>query len=437
MQFAREFYKNAIEAGATQIEFQPEWQGVQKHGVYRLMVADNGNGMNADEIEVFLNTFGGGGKPIGDAHENYGIGAKTSTLPWNQKGIVVISWTRNYPKGVMLWLCQDPKSGEYGAKKFKTSEGEYTNVIEPFNDTDFGIDWRNIKPDWIKMHGTAVICLGKTGREDTFMHKTTEESFKLKEIPIYLNKRVWEIPKNVSLYVQELRSQKKNNLPRSFKEAFSSKKPEDGSLDRRYNRREVKGAKYYMLYEKSTKGSIGSKGTMNLKDGTKIMWYLWEGQRPNISALAHRYGYIAALYDNELYDIKSHHQSFRSFGISTKEVKENLTIIAIPPILNKNFGVYPDTARNALKIMGTRRAGESLPWEEWGEEFSNNLPKQIIKAIKKSIPSSSGTIEDKKWRKKLADKFGRRWNQKRFKISAFGKENVSDGKDFDLFSSPT
>lgn len=113
MQFVRELYKNAIEAGATQVEFGPEWQGVERQGVYRLMVADNGKGMNAQQIETFLNTFGGGWKPIGDAHENYGIGAKTSTLPWNQKGVVVLSWPENDPIGVMLWLCKDPLTGEF------------------------------------------------------------------------------------------------------------------------------------------------------------------------------------------------------------------------------------------------------------------------------------------------------------------------------------
>jgi hypothetical protein len=39
------------------------------------MVADNGTGMGPDQLLKFLNTFGGGGKPAGDAHENFGVGA--------------------------------------------------------------------------------------------------------------------------------------------------------------------------------------------------------------------------------------------------------------------------------------------------------------------------------------------------------------------------
>lgn len=99
MQFVRELYKNAVEAGATRIEFGAEWQAVEKLGVYRLAIADNGKGMSYEEIETYLNTFGGGGKPIGDAHENFGIGSKTSVLPWNHYGFVILSWTENDPEG--------------------------------------------------------------------------------------------------------------------------------------------------------------------------------------------------------------------------------------------------------------------------------------------------------------------------------------------------
>ena len=61
LQYVRELFKNALEAGATRIEFGPEWRAVERDGVYRLMVADNGKGMGPDELLKFLNTFGGGG----------------------------------------------------------------------------------------------------------------------------------------------------------------------------------------------------------------------------------------------------------------------------------------------------------------------------------------------------------------------------------------
>ena len=43
-QWAREFFKNAVEANATKIEFGIEWQAVEQLGIYRRVVADNGCG---------------------------------------------------------------------------------------------------------------------------------------------------------------------------------------------------------------------------------------------------------------------------------------------------------------------------------------------------------------------------------------------------------
>ena len=191
LQFVRELFTNSRESGATRIEFGPEWQGVEKDGVYRLMVADNGSGMGPGQIEAYLNTFGGGGKPIGDAHENFGVGSKTATLPWNRKGVVVLSWTPTDPDGSMIWLCHETGTGEYGARQFESADGSYQTVVEP-HEVD-GIDWAAVKPDWIGNHGTVVVLLGNTGTEDTFVYKTaTDEPFGIKGISAYLNKRVWD-----------------------------------------------------------------------------------------------------------------------------------------------------------------------------------------------------------------------------------------------------
>ena len=91
LQYIRELLLNSIEADATHIEFGPEWQGVETEGVYRLMIADNSKGMTPSEIENFTNTFGAGGKSIGNAHQNFGVGSKLSLCPWNHAGVVWLS----------------------------------------------------------------------------------------------------------------------------------------------------------------------------------------------------------------------------------------------------------------------------------------------------------------------------------------------------------
>lgn len=44
-QWAREFLKNAIEANASKVEFGIEWNAVEKFGLYRRTIVDNGLGM--------------------------------------------------------------------------------------------------------------------------------------------------------------------------------------------------------------------------------------------------------------------------------------------------------------------------------------------------------------------------------------------------------
>lgn len=414
-QYLRELVVNALEANATRIEIGPEWGAVERHGVYRLMIADNGKGMSPDELLQFLNTFGGGGKPIGDAHENYGVGAKTSLVPWNHDGVVVLSWTTENPEGAMIWLMRDPATGEYGAKKFETEDGTFTEKITPHG------EWAKLRPDWIE-HGTVIVCLGNTGAEDTFLGK--DGNGDVKGISAYLNKRFWEIPPGVELYVRELRSTKRNHWPRSYAEATAPSSA--GKIDRRWNRRKIRGAKYFAVDLDAGEGTGAlATGTVALRDGTEIDWYLWPTERPKVHSYAHRNGYIAALYRNELYDTQQHFAHFRSFGITQAEVRGRLTLIARPPLADGGYGVYPDTARNALKIQGTKRAGEALPWADWAQEFAESMPAEIIEAEAKAGPSRSGTLQDQTWRSRLVDRFGARWKSLRFLVSPRGKAIIT------------
>ncbi len=100
-QWARELLKNALEAKATKIVFGIEWQAVKQLGVYRRTIIDNGNGMDSNELFDFFSSLGVGSKTIGGVHDNFGVGARIASLPWNPDGLVVISYKEN--KGSMIW----------------------------------------------------------------------------------------------------------------------------------------------------------------------------------------------------------------------------------------------------------------------------------------------------------------------------------------------
>jgi ABC transporter substrate binding protein len=139
-------------------------------GVYRRMIADNGKDMTPEELGEFFNCFGGGGKAIGDEHENFGIGAKTALLPWNHHGVVVISWVDGQP--AMIRIMRDETTGEYGLKIFQVEDDEGDEsrqaVVEPYDDLEHGVDWSKVKPSWIDQHGTVIVLLGNHADDDTF-----------------------------------------------------------------------------------------------------------------------------------------------------------------------------------------------------------------------------------------------------------------------------
>jgi Histidine kinase-, DNA gyrase B-, and HSP90-like ATPase len=103
-QWARELLKNSLEAGANRIEFGIEWQAASKFGVYRRTIADNGCGMDRHELVRFFSTLGAGDKKIGGIHDNFGVGAKIATLPWNPEGLVVLSYKGGHASMIQIVL---------------------------------------------------------------------------------------------------------------------------------------------------------------------------------------------------------------------------------------------------------------------------------------------------------------------------------------------
>lgn len=428
-QWVREAVTNAREAGATRIDFGVEWQAVDNLGVYRRTIADNGRGMTAEELVEFFNTFGGGGKPIGGVHENFGVGAKTSLLPWNRYGLVVISWVEGEP--AMIWVHQDLESEEFGLKVFEAEDEGSDDisleaVVAPFLDEKHGCDWAAVRPDWITDHGTVLVLLGNDPEANTVLGDPTRDETDIKGISTYLNRRFWKIPE-VELYVDELRTADRTKWPRSEGEAHGVA-PKVG-YDRRTNSRRILGAHHYITYpvESFKKGGLSAEGEVALNDRTVVQWYLWEGERPAVQSYAAIGGYIAALYNNELYDQTTHAATYRSFGVSEGSVRQRLWLVATPPALDDagKHGVYPRTDRNALLLKGGPSAGAPLPMTDWGAEFSDLMPGEILAAIRAARGAESESTGDNSWRDRLKERFGHLWRLTRLRLQKSGDRRVS------------
>ena len=86
----------------------------------------------------------------------------------------------------------------------------------------------------------------------------------------------------------------------------------------------------------------------------------------------------------------------------------------------KRFGVYPSGDRNALYVTG----GNPLPMNEWGSQFAENMPDDILLAIKSARAGGSGTVTDSAWRDRLAERFGARWRILRLRTRRAGQATV-------------
>jgi hypothetical protein len=402
-QWARETLKNSREAGATRVEFGIEWQAVQKAAVYRRTIADNGSGMSRDELKDFFSTLGAGAKKIAGVHENFGVGAKIATLPWNPEGVVVISYKDG--RGSMIWIVLDEDSQEYHLADFDTGKQKDV-VIEPGVTEEDGIDWSRVAPDWIKEHGTIVVLLGSKEYPDTILGNPHAGEGDIKGLSVFLNTRFWDLGE-CEVKVVEPRNTKKTLWPQG---------PDDKDDVRRANNRSIEGAKFYLTdpgSKWSTNGKLAHSGTV-LLDQTRVAaeWYLWEGERPAVHSYAKKSGYLAIRYKGELYEVTAHKAQFRAFGIAESQVQSNLTIVLDPPLYfasNGRWGVYPDQSRNRLLFSGRGEKGVAIPMADWGVEFADNMPEPIFAAIREARGGAAGSIEDEDYRKRLQDKFGDRW----------------------------
>jgi hypothetical protein len=400
-QWAREFLKNSLEAQASKVEFGIEWQAVEKKGVYRRTIIDDGVGMDREELMRFFSTLGAGAGKIGGIHDNFGVGAKIASLPWNPEGVVVLSYKN--ASASMIWIVLDPDSGDYELVEFEIG-GEKMCVVEPQMVED--IDWANVRPSWLVDHGTIIVLIGSEEYPDTVLGNPQAGERDIKGLSVYLNSRFWNLTQ-VDLKVVELRSEKKSQWPQSSTDKDDSRRP---------NNRQMFGARHYLTDLKASNGKLGVADVLML-DGERVKaeWYLWEGQRPAIHGYAREIGYVAIRYKGELFHLTSSKVHFRWFGVIESKVQHNLTIVIEPQLYearNGRWGVHPDQSRNRLIFTGNGDKGIELPLSDWGLEFAEHLPKPIVDAIRKARGEGSGSIQDDDYRKRLQDKFGDRWRMK-------------------------
>lgn len=406
-QWVRESLVNSIQAEATWVKFGIEESGYESQGVLRRYVADNGHGMNEDELGDFLSHFGSGGREISD-HGNFGQGFKASCYLWNPYGIVVLSWTKGTPDGRMIWIHKRVRNGtEYWELKDFESYDEVgdpfvSDCIPPTREALFeiGVDPDRLMFEQIREagQGTVFLFLGDSASRNTqggdFLRQEEQQS---RGILRYINMRFVELPDDVDIRVENLEKHVRSAERRGSKDNFYL--GPDGKTTVGVHSRTPKGIKG-MIPDGAVKGVLE-----NGPYDTKFHWYLSPSDaKPVKGGDGPTRPVIAILYQGEAYSLLQTTSDFRSFGLP-KAVRDRVWLTIEPPESiegdETTWGVKPQGSRNQLIVSG----GGTLPWAEWRDWFSDSLPDAITNAIllsDNSVPNPEDLEQEEALRRTMS-----------------------------------
>lgn len=442
-QWVREAVVNSAQAGATRIDFTTEWHAAMVLGVHRRMILDNGPGIAPDDMSKYLNALGGSGKTVAARSANYGIGLKTSILPWNEHGAVLISRVFNEEtqesETYLMWLHKDRTSdpdGVYGARMFDVSDDtkpDWSSIVrledwhhfhapEDYIDGEHvenpnAVDWTQVMPAGQKT-GFAIVLLGNAPTQDTVTGDPNRYESKKYGLTAYLNARFWEFPIQIRTVQYENKSDR-STWPTAPVGASVVSTDEGGVSSSARQNRSGKGL-YYVLNgvfgtatSRKRKRGIEASGSFEIaqspsQPGVRLHWWLFKeeitgrGDLPTLPLTAMVHESHPGI--TEVYDLAAMGENFTTVSarsrmsqfVSVAAIRDRMAII-VEPIETKQYAIYPESSRTALKFETTHSGGQSLTWDGWTEAWRENVPaaiKAAIDAYYDEQAEKTDTVED-------------------------------------------
>jgi hypothetical protein len=350
-QFMREFVQNSIEAcqrtgldgRRVLIDYN---HGIQTHsGIFKLSFTDNGDGMSLEQMNNLLNSISSSGG-AGNTFENYGVGAKISSLTRNHFGVQYESWQGGV--GHSIIVRYNPKYDVYGIQGFPDAEGKvhYYRTIAPAQ-----------KPDMIDQHGTRVTLFGNSLEQDTMAPPWGISGDKGGWLFDYLNRRYFELPSGVAIEVRQGYDQDRSN-PQLH-----------------YLRRQVG-------FKDSLMAHASQHGTLALRDAKAHWWVL----KPDSPVK----GQSALLNQDEIFNVEGDRSNrLTHFGILLG--RDRVVIIIEPHEASQNI------ARTQLK----KPDGSEFSWHAWQDEFRSNLPPEIQAYLESLLSQRNKASSSKAIQKRL------------------------------------
>jgi hypothetical protein len=365
LQFLRELTQNAIEGvqrdpeKSGEVIWDVDWNTQTLTDVFKLCVIDNGVGMTGEEMMQYINALSSSVNVLSNTG-NYGVGAKIAAAPKNRTGLIYLSWKDGI--GYMIHLWRDPNTGNYGLRQLDLPDGGvgYWAYVQD-----------DVKPAIIDKHGTMVVLLGNETNADTMTPPDGTPS-PSRWITRYLNTRYFRFPDGVKVKAREGWQFPRSNV--------------DSNL-----LRTLTGQKAYL--DKHAESS----GKMNVTGATAHWWILKdEDAMSQNSGFIASSGHVAALYQNELYEMVGSRQGvarLQSFGVI---FGHNRVVIYLEPLNGESRRLTSNTARTQLLLNG-----EVLPWSDWAAEFRENMPRPISELVDRVAAAASGSDHKQTIRERL------------------------------------
>jgi hypothetical protein len=385
LQFMRELTQNSIEAGATQIVWDIDWEiwELRDRRVYKLCCTDNGQGMTGEEMRLYINHLSSS-KHEQSIEGNFGVGAKVAAATRNPEGLIYQSWKDG--GGAMVQLWRDPVTNKYGMRRFQLPDGSWGYWV-PLGDQG--------KPPEIDKHGTKVILLGKS--ED---HSTAEPPIQVptesRWMARYLNARYFAFP---------------DGLEVKAREGWTA----EPGVDKRNLRRTVRGQGQFL----NTFSDVNHRGVVPLTNANVHWWILDDtDRRRNASDLVNT-GHFATLFQNELYEMRNGRSGvsrLQQFGVI---FGYDRVVLYVEPT-NGAGHITANTARTQLL-----RDSQPLPYADWAVEFRANMPQAIQDHIDSVIAGASGTDHHDAIAERLRA-YQRLFKLSRYRLRPDGAKQVQD-----------
>jgi hypothetical protein len=386
LQYCREIYFNAVEAGATFVRVRPV------NGI-KMAWCDDGHGMNPQDLLRLINGRNSSSKSVEGRHGNFGVGLKDSTLTPNPYGVVIVSRTSEKPMGGMIWLHQ--REGVSGAQVLISEEMRRDFCSTPDHADDFAAEYlqdlHSVDFEWVKnefghesftidgvdwMHlfkkcsaNTIVVLMGEYANSVTF--DTDAAKFhnffgmKLSYMPIRML-----IPRVRSNRVEHIDWQKVTTLSELSCPSFNQ---------------EFKNFKITTYLK-----PMSPKGR---KHGDARWAGIMDAKRSFISGIK---------YKNEIFDYTDKDAAAKQWGLYYPEVYKRVIIMVEPAMYDEDTGIgcYPDGERQVLKYSDPRFNIEGQDVKsvlgEVQEWYINNMPEELRQLINEEVQKTLESVERSK-----------------------------------------